>query len=402
MKVLLLHPNFPGQFKHLAAAFARTGHDTKFLCQTHYGRKVPGVQRIKLKNKYGHDALNILNLNHVERSQKLGLQFRSGLTELKKLGWNPDIIISHSGWGCGLYAKEVWPSTKFCSYLEWWFNPESNFFHHDKHNKLINLNSNSIKKCWARNQQVALELSVSDAIIAPTEWQKSQLPKILRRQCDVIFDGIDLSKFKPDISSQRYNVITYGTRGMDPMRSFPQFIQEISNFLSKNNEFTLEIAGEDEVFYGSQPKNTTWGKWARNLFNEKNVANRVTWLGKLNLPEYINWLKSSGCHVYTTHPFVASWSLVESYCCGLNLVVSNTDPVKEICMPEIGVEFCDHRLSGSMSQALDTILGNRDRSLSNNYWQEARNVKRFGIGTSLKSWSHVAGADLTTHQVDWG
>ena len=84
MKVLLLHPNFPGQFKHLAAAFARSGHDTKFICQTHYGRKVPGVQRITLKNQYGHDALNLL------KKQKLGLQFRSGLTELKRLRWKPD------------------------------------------------------------------------------------------------------------------------------------------------------------------------------------------------------------------------------------------------------------------------------------------------------------------------
>ena len=226
--------------------------------------------------------------------------------------------------------------------------------------------------------------------------------KYFPKHCQVIFDGIDLTNFKPNVKSQRENIITYGTRGMDPMRSFPQFIQEISNFLKKYPQFKLEIAGEDEVFYGSQPKNTTWGKWAKSLFKSKNVEERVKWLGKLSMPNYTNWLKSSGCHVYTTHPFVASWSLVESYCCGLNLVVSNTEPVQEICNPKVGVNFCDHRVSGGISKALEAALEARVDDLDDATWIELRNVRRFGIGASLRSWSHVAGADLTTHQVDWG
>ena len=42
MRFLLLHPNFPGQFKHLAAALASSGHEVKFLCQTHFNRSLPG------------------------------------------------------------------------------------------------------------------------------------------------------------------------------------------------------------------------------------------------------------------------------------------------------------------------------------------------------------------------
>ena len=45
---LFLHPNFPAQFKNLCSAFAG-GHRTRFLCQTHYGRSIKGVERIKLK-----------------------------------------------------------------------------------------------------------------------------------------------------------------------------------------------------------------------------------------------------------------------------------------------------------------------------------------------------------------
>ena len=187
---------------------------------------------------------------------------------------------------------------------------------------------------------------------------------------------------------------------MDPMRCFPQFIQEITIFLSKHPQFKLEIAGEDEVFYGSQPKNTTWGKWAKNMFKNKNLEERVKWLGKLSMPDYTKWLKSSSCHIYTTHPFVASWSLVEAYCCGLNLVVSNTEPVKEICCPDLGVHFCDHRVSGGISNALETALRERVDELDDADWIGLREVRRFGIDASLRSWSHVAGADLTTHCID--
>ena len=43
-----------------------------------------------------------------------------------------------------------------------------------------------------------------------TEWQKSQLP-YFQKHCQVIFDGIDLTNFKPNVKSQRKNIITYGT-----------------------------------------------------------------------------------------------------------------------------------------------------------------------------------------------
>ena len=101
MKVLL-HPS-SGQFKHLAAAFARSGYDKIYLSDTL--RKKCRSSEDYVENQYGYDALNLLNLNLVERSQ-IRPQFRSGPTELKRPRWKPDLIISHSGWGCGLYAKK--------------------------------------------------------------------------------------------------------------------------------------------------------------------------------------------------------------------------------------------------------------------------------------------------------
>ena len=50
LNVLFLHPNFPAQFKHISKDIAQQGHRVKFLCQTHFGRTVDGVEKIVLKN----------------------------------------------------------------------------------------------------------------------------------------------------------------------------------------------------------------------------------------------------------------------------------------------------------------------------------------------------------------
>ena len=112
MDILFLHPNFPAQFKNLCSAFAEAGHRTRFLCQTHYGRSIKGVERIKLENSAGHEELEKSKLSLFDKTQKLAKQYRQGLTALRAQGLKPDIVISHSGFGCGLYAKEVWPKTK--------------------------------------------------------------------------------------------------------------------------------------------------------------------------------------------------------------------------------------------------------------------------------------------------
>ena len=202
---------------------------------------------------------------------------------LKDDGWNPDIVISHSGWGCGMYVKEIWPNCKFISYLEWWFNPSSEFFNYDEDNKELGISRHSIKKNWDRNRFIALELASSDQIICPTEWQRSQLPKMLQENCQVVFDGIDLNYFCVDLRARNtLPTITYGTRGMDPFRCFPQFIRSLPQIIATNKSLRVEIAGNNSVFYGSLPSNfNNWQDWAIEYLKKHNIDGNVTWRGFL-------------------------------------------------------------------------------------------------------------------------
>ena len=224
----------------------------------------------------------------MQRTSKLANQYRQGLTRLDQSGWRPDIVVSHSGWGCGLHVKELWPECQHIAYVEWWFDPQSEFFSYDQFNTDLNFSKNQTEKHWLRNQALALELVNADIIIAPTRWQAQQLPSILRERCFVIHDGIDLELFRSgsQVTDHRASpvILTYGTRGMEPMRAFPQFIQSLPELLQIHTNLRVEIAGTDEIHYGGRPPkdHQSWGDWAKYFLDQSNST------VKLNIREPAN------------------------------------------------------------------------------------------------------------------
>ena len=80
---------------------------------------------------------------------------------------------------------------------------------------------------------------------------KSQFPKELQSKINVIHDGIDTDYFIPNpdaefkipdsnvVLSCKDEVLTYATRGMEPYRGFPQFMEIVEKLLQKEKIFTL-------------------------------------------------------------------------------------------------------------------------------------------------------------------
>ena len=75
---------------------------------------------------------------------------------------------------------------------------------------------------------LALELSEADHVVTPTAWQRSQLPASLQKRCEVIHEGVDTDFFvmNPTWRPKNRLRLTYATRGMEPMRGFPQFVRD--------------------------------------------------------------------------------------------------------------------------------------------------------------------------------
>ncbi|MCB4411501.1 glycosyltransferase [Synechococcus sp. MU1611] len=339
MNVLFLHPNFPGQFKNIAQHLAHAGHRVKFICQTHYNRQIPGVERICLKGFAGHDELINKTKDENSRSNMRASQYLHGMNEAKKRGWEPNVVISHSGWGCGVYTKLVWPAAKHICYSEWWFKEDSEIFHYTPNNHHLGMKKSKAHKYFSRNQTMSLELVNSDAIVAPTHWQCQQLPKLLQKNTSIIHDGIDCDFYRPRNLGESLApkpLLTYGTRGMEPMRCFPEFVNEIPTLMSKYDDLHIEIAGEDTINYGGKPPldQRSWGRYAKKLLSEWIDSDRIKFVGRLTKNKYQDWLSRSWIHVYLTQPYVASWSLLESMASGCNIIANSVATNTEFCTKE--------------------------------------------------------------------
>ena len=276
---------------------------------------------IKNKNK---DAMS----DQLENAK----QYESYFQEAIEKGINPDIIISHSGWGCGLYARRNFPYSKIIGYSECWFIESSDEYTFDNDGSL-NYTDKQIKKLWLRNLPITQELILADEIVTPTLWQKQQLPVNLQRTTHVIHEGVDTDYFvyNENWKNNEYTTITYATRGMEPMRGFEEMVKAMKIVLSKKKDIRLIIAGEDKVFYGgSRSDGMTYGAWARRILKEHILENRVMFTGRLAFKKYARLLKSSDIHLYFTRPFVASWSLIEAMSSGCFIMASDINAVDEI------------------------------------------------------------------------
>ena len=153
------------------------------------------------------------------------------------------------------------------------------------------------------------------------------------------YDGVDIDYFQDRATMPNQTpLVTYGTRGMEPMRCFKEFIKCLPHLMKTDLDVEVEIAGEDKICYGGhQPgKKDTWGEWAKRYIADAGLSNRVRFLGRLSYASYREWLQRSWCHVYLTHPFVCSWSLLESMACDIRIVASNSPPVTEFCRQQRG------------------------------------------------------------------
>ncbi|MEM9757326.1 MAG: glycosyl transferase family 1, partial [Pseudomonadota bacterium] len=120
MKLLIVHQNFPGQYKHLAAWLAQNGAEIVALSQ----RDAPpmaGLRHIRYaphhKPAKGAYALS----NHWEESAGAGFGVALACRTLARDGFRPDVILGHVGWGELTFVKEVWPDVPVIGYFEYFY-----------------------------------------------------------------------------------------------------------------------------------------------------------------------------------------------------------------------------------------------------------------------------------------
>ena len=338
MKILFLHNNFPAQFRHVAAAFAKAGHEAVFLSAYRKNEEIEGVKHMLISRpnpKITEDAVANVYLERLD----YGRIAADSMLKLRGEGFVPDIVYSHPGWGCAHYVPDIFPKALNAGYFEWYYGTDAckGYFAPPEPDRVFSSDAENRQ----RNMCILDALQSCHVGICPTQWQKSRHPKEYLHKLHVMHDGIDVEFFSPRPTTLHLpdntelksgdEVLTYATRGLEPYRGFPAFYTALPRILEERPDCHVIIMADDRVCYGTpRSDGKTWKTYMRETVPLPEQADRrVHFLPFSSYNEYRGVLRVSAVHVYLTVPFVLSWSLTEAMSCGCLLVASDTETVRE-------------------------------------------------------------------------
>lgn len=362
---MFLHTNFPAQFRHLAAALAQNAQNRVIFATARREGQMPGVYKVIYEQARKPHQSTHHYVKPLEDAVLQGQAVYRELEKLKKEGFTPDVVYGHSGWGAPLFIKDIFPTARLLCYFEWFYRDRGSDVGFDPAEPVTVDDSLRIR---IKNAPILSDLYSCDAGLCPTAWQASQFPDEYREKIKVLHDGVDTRYFSPrqngplllpDIKLDLTGVeeiVTYVSRGLEPYRGFPQFMEMVSLLLKRRKKCHVVIVGEDRVAYG---KRLPGGKTFKQSMLEKYEFDpeRLHFTGRLPYGQYLQVLRASSAHVYLTRPFVLSWSMLEAMSTGCLIVASDTKPVTEVIENGVNgmlVDFFDvHALTDRVEEALD-------------------------------------------------
>ncbi len=365
MRILFLHPNFPAQFRHLAATLGKDPKNKVVFGTNRKEGQIAGVAKVLYEKSRTARPETHHYVRPLENAVLEGQAVYRLAQQLKDNNFTPDIVYGHSGWGPTLFAKDIFPRAKLLCYFEWFYNAHGSDADFDPSDPI---NADDEARIRIKNAPILIDLYSCDRGISPTNWQRRQFPPEFHSKIKVNHDGIDTNYFQPKPEAKlvlpRINldlsevseIVTYVARGMEPYRGFPQLIETISILEKQRPQCHFVIVGKNRVAYG---KTLPDGKTYKDAMLEKFPLdmNRVHFTDLLPYHEYLQVLQASSVHLYLTRPFVLSWSMLEALSTGCLIVGSATAPVQEVI--EDGVNgllvdfFSPKQIADKILEALD-------------------------------------------------
>lgn len=343
MKLLFIHQNFPGQYRHVAARFAADPAHRVVAIGDHANvirrDRLHGVHLVAYPTPPGATQHVHPYLRGQEAAVRRGQAVARALQGLRKQGFVPDLICAHPGWGEALFLKDAMPESALLAYFEFYYRARGADVGFDPEYP-----SSLDDACRVRvkNATLLVSLDAADAGVAPTAWQQAQSPPGFRHKISVAHDGIDTGIVCPDgddtftlpngaVLGARDEVVTYVARNLEPYRGFHIFMRALPRILARRPQAQVLIVGGDEVSYGVPARGG--GTYRAALLAELGESldtSRVHFMGRLPYRRYLSVLRVASVHVYLTYPFVLSWSMLEAMAAGCLVIGSRTRPVEEV------------------------------------------------------------------------
>ena len=398
MNILFMHPNFPAQFLHLSHYFGQQQdkHRVFFLTEKTNGNSLPGVN----VGVYAKPREATKDIHHyVKPLEEAVLEGQAAVKAVAALktqaDFVPDVIVGHTGWGSMLYLKDLYHDVPVLGYFEWYYHAygsDVGYFPGEV------VSDDAKLRIRTRNAQHLLGLEMCDVFFTPTEWQRKQIPERYRDEVRVIHEGVDTEFCRPNPGtklvlkdkidlSECSKIVTYVSRGFEPYRGFPQFMEAVRILLKHDPDVHVVIVGSDMSCYGPAPgpdKDGNAQTW--KTIEEKKGGydtNRVHFLGHLDRLSYRTVMQLSTVHVYLTRPFILSWSAVESMSFGCCLVASQTPPVQEVAEDGVNCLMVNFRSPEHIAFRIEEAL--KDADLRKRLGKAAREtvLEKYDVRDSL-------------------
>jgi glycosyltransferase involved in cell wall biosynthesis len=404
MKILLIHQNFPAQFKHLGPALAARGDQVVALTpKVKEPAKWKGITVLPYVVK-GSTTQGIHPwLADFETKVLRGTSCYEAAKALKARRFDPDVILAHHGWGESLFLKDVWPDARLGLYCELYHRSGKAETGFDPEFPSAAPESDPLR-LRLKNINNRLHEEVMDAGISPTHFQAGTFPDAYQSRITTCHDGVDTDAINadPDASLALPNgktvtckdeVITFINRNLEPYRGYHRFMRALPDLLRRRPNAEVVLLGGDETSYGAKPPaGKTWKQIfideVRSQIPDKDWA-RVHFMGRVPYTTFLSMIQVSTVHVYLTYPFVLSWSLIEAMSAKCAIIASDTAPVREAIIggqTGVMVDFFDQdKLIEETCALLDSperrdFLGSNARRFA----RERYDLKRVCLPRQLK------------------
>ena len=353
MRYLFVHQNFPGQYLHILRHLGKDPRNELVFISESNTNAIENVRRVlyqppKPKQDDVHPVARDFDIA-ARRAEIV-----SGMAaNLKRLGFTPDMIIGHHGWGELLDIRDVYPDTPVLGYFEFYYETNGQDVNYDAEFPIPQDRNPRIR---AMNIVNHLALTMDQHGQTPTHWQLTRYPDWAQKRIRVIREGARLDICKPDPSVRRADfvindfrvaphekLVTYVARNLEPYRGFHVMMRALPDLLSRPDVKVVMVGGDD-VSYGARLNEGTWREHFQREMAGKYDASRVLMPGQIPYDTFLRMLQRSDTHVYLTYPFVASWSLREALAIGCAIVAADVESV---------AEFVTHGRNGLLVPGLD-------------------------------------------------
>ena len=339
MKILLVHQNFPGQFRGLAPKLRAAGHELRALSMRPEASMVGVPNRAHRAQRASAKDIHPW-LSNTESAVIRGQSAAEEAERMAAEGWSPDLVFGHTGWGEMLFMGQALPRARTLCFHELYYRSEDGDVGFDPE---FPVGPDAAKRLQVRNFQLAASVLACDQGVTPTEWQAGSFPPLLRQRIEAVHDGIDTAQLKPNpdawvrlgrdglVLRQGDEVLTFVNRNLEPMRGYHQFMRALPAILANRPKARVVIVGGDEVSYGAVPVGQKGYKdMFLNEVRDRLDMSRVHFVSRVPYSTLLALLCISSAHVYLTAPFVLSWSMLEAMSLGALVVGSDTAPVREV------------------------------------------------------------------------